>query len=419
MRRGDWCRTKFGSLFVLCGTGLLLLSIPEAASALPSATESFWAWLTYQESGSATLRNMGLLVLALIGLPFAMWRTVVAARQAAIAQRTQRNERHQKAVEMLGKNVLAVRLGGIYALQNLAEEDPTRYHIQIMRLFCAFLQDPTPIHDPRTRPGGSKATTDESNKSNEARIRRDVQDVVRAIGNRGSKEIEIEETAGFELVIRGADLCALRMHDVVSSTYTFNPNSKKKAMKLVDRRPRRRANLSRIHVRNVNLADADLSYTDMSDAVFWDPNLTNAVLDAMNLSRTRWEGGSLTGARLSSADLSGASILETSLAAVNLSSANLSGVVFQEVDLSDANLRGAILSGTHFSLIKYKNALIVREGVGPFIPKTGDNCVGVRGLTQQQIDEACADPKNPPQIEGVVDARTGEPLVWRGKPVLA
>ena len=46
---------------------------------------------------------------------------------------------------MLGSEVLSVRLGGIYALQRLAEEWPDQYHIQIMRLFCAFVRLPTSI----------------------------------------------------------------------------------------------------------------------------------------------------------------------------------------------------------------------------------------------------------------------------------
>ena len=44
---------------------------------------------------------------------------------------------------MLGNDVLSVRLGGIYALQRLAEEYPEQYHIQIMQLFCAFARHPT------------------------------------------------------------------------------------------------------------------------------------------------------------------------------------------------------------------------------------------------------------------------------------
>ena len=52
---------------------------------------------------------------------------------------------------MLGSEVLSVRLGGIYALQRLAEEEPKQYHVQIMRLFCAFVRNPTKDEDAGTR----------------------------------------------------------------------------------------------------------------------------------------------------------------------------------------------------------------------------------------------------------------------------
>ena len=40
----------------------------------------------------------------------------------------------------------------------------------------------------------------------------------------------------------------------------------------------------------------------------------------------------------------------------------------------------------------------------------------VIGLTQAQLDEARADPANPPKLGGIVqDAETGELLVWRGE----
>ena len=40
-----------------------------------------------------------------------------------------------------------------------------------------------------------------------------------------------------------------------------------------------------------------------------------------------------------------------------------------------------------------------------------------KGLTQAQLDEARSDPDNPPDLEGVLDAETGEQLVWQGKPL--
>ena len=39
---------------------------------------------------------------------------------------------------MLGNEVLSVRLGGVYALEHLAEEYPSEYHVQVMRIFSVI-----------------------------------------------------------------------------------------------------------------------------------------------------------------------------------------------------------------------------------------------------------------------------------------
>ena len=135
----------------------------------------FWGWLHPKDSQSAsnseTVRNLGILIGGVIAFVFALWRGWVAERQAATAQRQAKialqqaataqhqaeiarqlastsergllNERYQKgAAQMLGSDVLSVRLGGIYALQHLAEDHPDQYHVQIMLLFCAFARRP-------------------------------------------------------------------------------------------------------------------------------------------------------------------------------------------------------------------------------------------------------------------------------------
>ena len=79
----------------------------------------------------------------LVALPLALWRGVVADRQAKIAQLGLLNERYQKGAEMLGSDVLSVRLAGIYALQRLSEDYPEQYHLQVMSLLSAFVRLPT------------------------------------------------------------------------------------------------------------------------------------------------------------------------------------------------------------------------------------------------------------------------------------
>ena len=96
-----------------------------------------------QESLSATVRNVGVVIGGVIAILFAVWRSIVAARQATTAQLGLLNERYQKGAEMLGSKVLAVRLGGIYALARLARDHSGDYHTQIMSLLCAFVRNPT------------------------------------------------------------------------------------------------------------------------------------------------------------------------------------------------------------------------------------------------------------------------------------
>ena len=107
----------------------------------------YWDWLRPKAD---TIRVIALVAGGVIAAMLALWRSLIAERQAnaaqgqlKIAQLSLLNERYQKGAEMLGSGILAVRLGGIYALRRLAEEHPQEYHIQIMSLFCAFVRHPT------------------------------------------------------------------------------------------------------------------------------------------------------------------------------------------------------------------------------------------------------------------------------------
>ncbi|MDE0330255.1 MAG: hypothetical protein OXL41_00145 [Nitrospinae bacterium] len=117
-----------------------------------------WDWLRNIQAGyespSTTIRNLGLFLAAPIALGLAVWRARVADRQAeaaqtqvATSQGSLLNERYHKGAEMLGSEALSVRLGGIYALARLAREHPEEYHIQIIRLLCAFVRNPPPEND--------------------------------------------------------------------------------------------------------------------------------------------------------------------------------------------------------------------------------------------------------------------------------
>ena len=190
----------------------------------------YWDWLSIESNGS-TIRNIGLVAAAMIALPLAIWRSIVAERQAKTAQRGLLNERYQKGADMLGSEKLTVRLGGIYALAWLAREYPGDYHTPIMSLFCVFV-----------RP--------------EARGREDVRAVMTAVGMRSSSQIETEKKEKYWLDLFGANLEGL----VLSS-----------------------ANLTRVHLVEANLSRANLLDTNLSGAVLDRANLSAALLHGTDL----------------------------------------------------------------------------------------------------------------------------------------
>jgi len=71
-------------------------------------------------------------------------------------------------------------------------------------------------------------------------------------------------------------------------------------------------------------------------------------------------------------------------------------------NLPEADLTGAYLNDAHLNRADLSGADL-------------SDC---KGLTQECIDQAEADSDNPPNLESSVDANTGKPLVWRGKPVI-
>ena len=87
------------------------------------ASFCLWDWLSRGEpSVSSTIRNLVLSWGAPLAAGLAVWRSIVAQKQVEAAQAGLLSARHQRAVEMLGHDLVSIRLGGIRALTNLAFE---------------------------------------------------------------------------------------------------------------------------------------------------------------------------------------------------------------------------------------------------------------------------------------------------------
>ena len=367
------------------------------------------------ESGSTTLRTIGFVIAGLVAAIIAGWRgrvagrqaqatqaqVAVASNQAAIAQATLENQQrtlmedqYQRATAMLGSPTLAFRCGAIYRLRSFAEGNPEQYHVPVMEQLCAFVRFPPkdPDVDGQLEEFGGLRV-----------IRPDVQAAMNAIGERSEADQELEEAAGFAFDLSGTSL---------SRANLFRKNFSG-------------ANLRAAILSGANLSEANLSRTILVQAILTSPwvimnmanpmaqdpitdvtNMTDVNLEGARLSGARiigvnLLGGKLTGASLEEADLRDAILWNAELPRAHLERANMSRASLANANLADAILIDTNLSGTDFL------GLIPT----PFGPRP------TRGLIQDQLDQACFDGINRPDLEdATMDAVSGELLVWRGKP---
>ncbi len=318
-----WFRSRGWGFW--CGAWAIGVTVAGAGTFI-----AFWVQPNTGESLSSTIRNIGLTSAAAIALPLAFWRSTTAdsqsdtalkqsatalsladaalrqadaaLRQADTTSQGLLNERYQKGAEMLGSSVLPVRLGGIYALRRLAEEHPGDYHIQIMRLFCAFVRHPTvPNHGYRSP------------------VALDVQEAINAIGYRSQAGLEIERDAKYMLDLSAANLVEARLEEADLSGAMLD-----------------RADLGGASVAGIDLTDASLdgavfSYENndipIYRAIFDKADLTDANLSGVHLVNV-----DLTRALLDRGNLSGAQLIRTKMAAASLTGTNLTGAIFTDVD---------------------------------------------------------------------------------------
>jgi hypothetical protein len=184
-----------------------------------------------------------------------------------ISQEGQITDRFTKAIEQLGKNGdehLALRLGGIYALERIAKDSAEKDHGTVMEILTAFVRKHAPLKE-QLKEEASRAGEVKGNQQHPAPPT-DIQAILTVLGRR-TKTDGKEESLTLDL-------------------------------------------------RRTNLQGAFLWQADLQGA-----HLTKAKLQGANLWQTN-----LQGAFLWQADLQGANLEDANLQGANLSEANLQGV---------------------------------------------------------------------------------------------
>lgn len=129
-----WINDRSKRLALLAEAGMTPLAILALAAVIVLSV-LFW-------DETEDIRNIGLVVAAIIALPVAIWRSRVAEQQAETAHRDLLDGRFQHAVQMLDSSVPAIRITGLNALRRLASEYPDLYDGPVEELFDVLHQHP-------------------------------------------------------------------------------------------------------------------------------------------------------------------------------------------------------------------------------------------------------------------------------------
>jgi Pentapeptide repeats (8 copies) len=216
-------------------------------------------------------------VAGLAGLA-ALGSLTIANRTYRLTQQGQITDRYTKAIEQLGSDKQDVRLGGIYALERIANDSPPD-RATIEEVLTAFVRGhaPWPPKSPdqpdKDMPVGDLPP-----------LRSWAPDVQAALTVLGRRKPPIGEIARLDLSdtdLRGAHLyqAALRRTDL-------------------DRARLQRANLIEVRVEEAFLSDAQLQEADLEGA-----KLPDALAWGAQLQRAKLLGADLRGAQLGDANL--------------------------------------------------------------------------------------------------------------------
>ena len=298
----SWEKAK--PLGVFLGVLLTLvggLTIPLFCIAFVGVFKATIGFVSGDQTGD--YRYISMFLAFVIGAPFLVWRSHIAQEQTKashkqneIAINGQIVESISRAVENLGsvhtgvaedskqEVNLEVRVGALYALQRISDENEN-FHIQIMKIICAYIRS----NAPRVYNNQGKGVPG-------ARPREDVQIALDVIRDRSTDFVKSEIDKGYSLDLSQAEL-----------------------------------NFARLF--GANLRQADLCWSNLSRAGLFRADLSEANLLGANLFRANLRGANLLGAKLFHADLSKA----------DLRGADLHGAELFRAKLFRANLLGANL----------------------------------------------------------------------------
>jgi len=195
-----------------------------------------------------------------------------------------------KAVSQLGDANMAVRLGGLYALERIAK-DSAKDHGTVMEILSAYVREKAVKKEDQDDAAKSPIKNNKDTNfffeedHSEDKIPADVRAALTIIGRR----LVNQDPADLRIDLRNASLPGIRL---------INMNFHKV---IFDDADLRAANLSAS-----DFTDASIERADLSGAYMYQTNFTNALLDESNFSRAEFSDTNLAASGLNDTNFAGA-----------------------------------------------------------------------------------------------------------------
>jgi uncharacterized protein YjbI with pentapeptide repeats len=303
------------------------------------------------------------------GLYFTAWTLRISLETLRVNQKTlettqqrQITERFTKAIEQLGSDNRAIRLGGIYALERIAR-DSEADHWPVMEVLTTFVREQAPAQ-------------------------RQAENM---------PEQENEQQARKLLEEKGFDAFLAAVFDSIQEEQLRVRADIQAVLTVLGRRTR---TYGKGESQRLNLQFTNLQYADLQGA-----QLQGAMLEGAQLQRARMQGAQLQHALLSGAHLQRATLNHTKFEDTDLKWANIEGAylifaelqkarldgvrgqgaIFAHAQLQGATFEGAHLQGAGFPHAQLQGATFERAQLQGAYLQLAEN------LTQEQIDTACLD----------------------------
>jgi uncharacterized protein YjbI with pentapeptide repeats len=314
----------------------------------------------------------------------------IGEKNLKVAEDKQVTERFSKAIEHLGnEKAIDVRLGGIYALEQIAIDSPEKYHWTIVEILSAFVRGKRQIKELSIAPVDSELDLNEASQESPfnatshkfEKVGIDIQTALTVLGRRNvakdpeDKHIDLRQVnlVGIELPnaqfskidLSGANLQDAFLKNVNLSKadltavnflgaklFFANLNDADLTANLNTNNEWAYVNLTCSYLVDTTFVKAKLSGADFHNAVIDGANFTDAKLENINnFSTARLNNTNFTGARLS-LNLIGTNFRDSNLTNTDLSRSLIQDSIFEDTDMTNTNLSNACLHNADLSKCK-------------------------------------------------------------------